>query len=183
MKASELIAHAARADYFDPNTWEVFVQKGQALTPSHIERLERLGLAQTESQLHPPPLPPPPPPVAPVRHRFKGSYKHPRATAVLETAPGSITVNGAPLWDFFAGKSPAIQDYLHQFFDLREVKSALARTSIVVIVARSSGVTIHHAKAVVYSIARALMNSDIRFESVCRKYGIAGLRPTTGDRL
>lgn len=189
----DLLGKLSSADYFDPQTYTVFVRAGQPLNQAALEHLKRVNLLETELQLHKPALTPMasprplvPIPVAepktraPIPHHsqtFTSSYDNPPSAAFIALGTPSLMVNGRTIDDYFESAPDVAHQTLNQFLGIPEIKATLSRMNVQVRIFTNRDSLAQHAKAVVHCIAWALISHDPdRFKSLFRKHNLAGLK-------
>ena len=151
-----LVGRKAKGDYYDPRTWEVFLQREEQINREIADRLDMLDLAAIEAELQGLTLSDKP------LEQWEGwgEYKKVAARSVLRLEEGELRVNGQPIWEYFKGAPRKARGFLRRLISLDEVAELLANLEVVVWVWGSSSETMRQAKAAAHAIARALVNYD-----------------------
>lgn len=151
-----LIGRKAKSDYYDPRTWEVFLQREEQINREIADRLDMLDLAAIEAGLQSLTLSDEP------LEQWEGwgEYKKVAARAVLRLGEGELRVNGQPMWEYFKRAPRKARGFLRRLTSLDEVVELLVNMEVVVWVWGSSSDTMRQAKAAAHAIARALVNYD-----------------------
>lgn len=151
-----LVGREAKGDYYDPRTWEVFLEAGEQINQEIADRLDMLDLAAVEAELQSLTLSDEP------LEQWEGwgEYKKVAARAVLRLEEGELRVNGQPIGEYFKLAPRKARGFLRRLMALDEVAELLANMKVVVWVWGSSSETMRQAKAAAHAIARALVNYD-----------------------
>lgn len=174
-----LVGRKAKGDYYDPTTWEVFLQAGEVMDQTVVDWLDMLGLAATEAELQGLPAI-----EGPLEQWVGwGRFKSAVAKAMLRPGPGELRVNGEPVWEYFGEAPSKARGFLRRLLDLDEVKRILAQTEGIVRVEGSSPGSMRQAKAVAHAVARALADSDSGCKELLRQVGFGGVRVKDSEKL
>jgi small subunit ribosomal protein S9 len=167
-----LVGKRAKGDYYDPCTWEVFLQTGRAMNQAVVDRLDVLGLAAVEAELQGLRV------EDETSERWVGwgRYKSAIACAVLRPGSGEFRVNGQPVWEYFGQAPGRAQHFLRRLLESEMAKQVLAEVAVVVEVEGSSPTTMRQAKAVTHAVARALTDYDSRQKGLLRRAGFGGVK-------
>ena len=167
-----LVGRKAKGDYYDPQTWEVFLQAGDVMSRAVVDRLDVLGLAAAEAELQGLSVDE----EAIQRWLGWGRNKSAIAKAVLQPGSGELTVNGQPVWEYFREAPNKAQGFLRRLLEMDEVKHILVQMDVIVYVEGSSSDSMRQAKSVAHAIARALAKYDNRLKEMLKRAGFWGAK-------
>lgn len=156
MSLQILLGQPAMADYYDYDTFEVFVRQGQPLTQAQLDRLDAHDLATTEASLHGLPLAT----LEGPRWDGWGSYKNATARATLREGNGILRINGQLRGPYFKEASPKSRRFLSSLINNPEVKELLGQLDVLIQVHGSSPAAKRQINAVAHAVANALANRD-----------------------
>ena len=199
MDKLKLLGASAKADYYDPETWEVFLREGDVIDQASADRLAVLGLAGVEAKLHPEDE------VEArdeVKIRVEGEgdetasaqsvqrwigwgLKENAVARVLLIKPGTgvMRVNGKPAMEYF-GKTPRKgQEFVQRLLGMREVRDQLAEMDAVAHVRGSCETCLQQAHAVAHGLAHALEAHDRELRESLGKAGYGGRKVGRGMRF
>jgi len=107
-----------------------------------------------------------------------GRKKTAIAKAILRPGSEGITVNGQPVWRYFAGTPGKARHFLRRLLELDEVNRFLAQMEVVITVRGSSPTTMRQAKAAAHAVAKALISYDNGMKRLLRQKGFGGVKVT-----
>ena len=165
-----LVGRKAKGDYYDPRTWEVFLQREEQINREIADRLDMLDLAAIEAELQGLTL------SDDLLEQWEGwgRYKKVMAKAVLRLGEGELRVNGQPMWEYFRRAPRKARGFLRRLTTLDGVAELLANMEGIVWVWGSSSDTIRQAKAAAHAIAKALVVSDEGLKERLNQSGFGG---------
>jgi small subunit ribosomal protein S9 len=105
-----------------------------------------------------------------------GRKKTATARAALRSGTGEITVNGAPLWQYFAGAPRRAKRFWRRLLDMDEVSKLLKQIDAQITVSGSTPTTMRQAGAAGHALARALGRHDMKMQNILRSRGFGGAR-------
>ena len=201
MDTLKLLGTSAQADYYDPETWEVFLREGEVIDQAAADRLAVLGLAGVEAKLHPEDeVEAKDEDEVEVKAEVEGDETasvqgvqqwmgwglNGNAVArVLLIKPGTgvLRVNGNPAMAYF-GKTPRKgQEFVQRLLGMDEVREQLAEMDAVAHVRGSCETCLQQAHAVAHGLAHALGAHDRELRESLRKAGYWGKKAGRGMRF
>jgi small subunit ribosomal protein S9 len=173
-----LLRRQSKGDYYDPNTWEVFLQVSQIIDQTTVDQLDILGLAATEIELQGLSVI-----TVPLQEwRGWGRFKSAIARAVLRPGSGTLRVNGEPVWEYFKSAPSDARGFLHRLLKVGEVQQTLAQIDGFVRVEGSGPESKRQARAVAHALARALAGQDSGLGKRLNRMGFGGVRVKHDER-
>lgn len=169
----------AKADYYDDETWEVFLREGDVIDQAAADRLAALGLVEVEAALHgkdenvgeaeeDDTI------IVPDVQKWQGwgSYRSAVArVSVIKPGTGEIRVNSRPVWVYFAKTHRDGQKFLERLLTMPKVKNLLSEFEVVADVRRSCETCKQQAHAVAHGLAQALWAYDGKLREPLEKAG------------
>lgn len=174
-----LVGRKAKGDYYDPKTWEVFLQAGEVMDQAAVDRLDLLDLAEVEAELQSLSIGDEP---------FEqwigwGKYKSAIAKAVLRPGSGDFRVNGQAVWEYFKEAPAKARGFLLRLLELDVARQALAEMEAVVRVEGSNPTTMRQVKAVAHAVARALADYNSGWKKLLEQAGFGGVKVKGSEKF
>jgi small subunit ribosomal protein S9 len=167
-----LVGREAKGDYYDPITWEVFLQAGQTMNQAVVDRLDVFGLAVAEIELQGLPVIE----ALPQEWSGWGRYKSAVAKAMLRPGSGELRVNGQSVWEYFRGAPSEAQGFLRRLLEIGDVEQALAQMDGIVRVEGSKPESKRQARAVTHAVSRALADQNSSLKKRLKQLGFGGVK-------
>lgn len=174
-----LLGQIAKGDYYDPDTWEVFLRAGDRMDQAAVDRLDLLGLASTEAELQG---------LLPGEQSAPqwigwGRHKSAVAQVVLRAGSGELRVNGQALSEYFSKSPGKAKEFLQRLLTLEAVKQILEEMEVIIQVQGSGPESSRQARAVAHALARALVNYDSHLKTQLERHGFRGVQVRPSDRF
>jgi ribosomal protein S9 len=179
MSLQTLLGRSALADYYDYDTFEVFVRRGQLLNQVQLDLLDAHDLATTEASLHGLSL------AALEGPRWVGwgIYKNATARATLREGNGILRINGQLRGPYFKEASPKSRKFLSNLLNNLEVKQWLGQLDVLIQVHGSSPAAKRQINAVAHAVANGLANLDREVGRRLVQAGYGGVRVDASHRF
>lgn len=171
MDGDNLAERRAKADYYDPATWEAFVREGDTIGRPGVSRLDGLGLTVIEAMLQ----------RLENTVRLEGGWagygrsKTAYASVLLLPGSGAAVVNGVPLAEYFEAAPRDAQEFLRKLVDANEVRGVLHGLNTTAQVTGSRPTAKRQVRALAHALARALMKRDSALRVPLMKLGFGGV--------
>lgn len=170
MNLTTFIGRQAKADYYDPSNWEVFLRSGQTISQTELDRLIATGLAETEAQLQgildTVPL-----------HTKQwvgwGRHRSAIAQAILQPGNSQLTINGTTRNLYFKKSKPAAKAFLRKLLEFPQTKPIFEQYTVTVFVKGSTPQYGQQPHAVAHAIAHALVAYDPSLKPLLNQSGYA----------
>lgn len=171
MSSQDLLEQVALADYYDYDTFEVFLERGQPLIQAVLDHLQSLNLLTVEAALHGLKLE-----ARPILAKALGRKKAARAKVTLHEGSGIIRINGIPRGQYFRAVPSKRRAFLKRLLDVPEVGDWLGQMDAYIQVRGSSPEHSGQIKAVAHALANALNLLDRPLGKRLEKLGYGGAK-------
>jgi ribosomal protein S9 len=167
-----ILNRKSTSDYYDPTTWEVFLQAGQVIDQAAHDRLDIHGLLAAEvAQQGGTVLV-----TEPDRWHAAARYKTGVARVLMRLSEQPIfRVNGQPLASAFIGARTSTREFLHRLLDHGTVADIIADMEVIVHVVGGQAGSDRQARATAHAVARAVAAYDHSLKPILRQLGYWGV--------
>ncbi|OGO33322.1 MAG: hypothetical protein A2Z16_11610 [Chloroflexi bacterium RBG_16_54_18] len=183
MNAQILIGMKSKSDYYDPFTYEIFLQTGDFMNIEIADRMDILDLAVTEAQLHYIEV------VSTHQKRWigLGKYRSHEAITLLKPGSGEKRILGKELTEYVELSVVEAKMHLTELLSIDEVSRILAQMELIIYVQEDRSAnkkdTSRQSYAITCSIVDVLCKYDHTLRIPLRRGGYGVHRPNRTDLI